>query len=1083
MKMLKSLRIIFLLLFLLICCFELMAQSLQVSGKVIDSEKLPLEGVSIAVKKTNRVIVSVISNKEGEFIIPDLKSGNAYSISFTHVGYEPYTKSVDSLQLLGSPLLIELKSISKGMDQVVVVGYGTQKRRNVTTAISRYDGKKMEGAAVNSVADNLKGKMGGVRVTSTNMQPGANPSFLIRGGSSINQSNDPIILVDGVQRDITGLNPNDIESVEVLKDAASAGIYGARASNGVIMITTKKGGTLGAQITFQVQTGLQQPETKFDLMSAGDYIKTVRPALAESLYPSVLYGAESAGVGNDENSIWTTRYLEDGEAVPAGWQSIIDPVNTSKTIIFQNTDQQKKWFDNASWSSAYVGVNGGSDKIQYAASSGYTDDGGIGIATGFKAFTFHGNTTFEIRKGLKASTAFDYGQTTTQDYPDNTRNTVIRGLSIPFTHRDYLPDGTPALGTNTTTLPAVFYETYYDRNNIQKRSSASLKLDWKVIENLNAVAQITSHNRHTRSNYFIKGNAISSLRETGEGYSETNRLNFQTYLNYKKKIKDVHEIDVLGGYDYTYDKVNSLDARVTGAISDNVPTLNAGTLSVTGYPKSTRTNEALISYFGRANYSYLSRYLLSFVLRADGSSKFSQENRWGYFPAASLGWIVSDERFWKNNDWVNQLKLRASYGATGNNGIGLYDTYGSYTIGNTYNGNSAVTLGTMPNYNLRWETTNQLDIGADLSFFQNKIRISADYYNKQTNDLLFSITLPDITGYSTSIANVGKVKFYGFDFELSSTNIRKGNFEWTTDFTYSYNMNKVLKLADNGNAQNRINGTIMGNGDQFGGIAEGERLGGLYGYRTAYIIETMAEADAAMYDALSRGYRTSDRQNSSTNAALAGRKDIGDYEWLNRPGTTTDANGNDIINAEDQFLLGYVTPHSTGGVSNNFRYKNFALGINLDYAVGHTIFNNLQMRYFMATMGNANYNLVYDVLDAWKQPGDNTKYAKFNANDPDWGNRNYSRTSNVFAQKGDYLCIRDVVLSYSLSDKLCSRIGMKNLTLSVSGNTLYYFTEVKGVSPEAVTTGSLYSVTDTYDTNYNPYPPARKILFGIKANF
>lgn len=1065
------------------CTIPLMAQTTPITGIVEDANGLPIAGVSIVVKKENIKVESTSSNEQGEFSLIGLTANNSYTLEFSHVRYEMQTK-INVNPSSSVKHTIVLLDASNNVEEVVVVGYGTQSKRNVTSAISQYDGKKMEGAVVNSIGDNLKGKMGGVRVTTTNMQPGANPRFLIRGGSSINQSNDPIILVDGVQRDMTGLNPNDIESIEVLKDAASAGIYGARASNGVVMITTKKGRSLSSQITFQAQSGVQEPERKFDLMNAGDYLKTLRPALAESLFPNVLNGAESAGVGNDENSIWTTRYLKDGESVPKGWQSIIDPVDPSKTIVFQNTDQQKNWFDKAKWSSYYAGVNGGSEKMQYAASTGYTKDTGIGVATGYSAFTFHGNTNFEVRKGLKSMTTFDYGQTTTQDFPDNTRNTVIRGLSIPFTHRDYLPNGTPALGTNSSTPPATFYEEYYDRNNLQKRITINSKLDWTILPGLNAVAQITNHNRHTRSNYFIKGNAISNLRETHEGFSETNRLNFQTYLNYKKTLNTDHQLDLLGGYDYTYDKLNSLDARVTGAISDNVPTLNAGTQSVTGYPANTRTEEALISYFGRANYNFLSRYLFSFIMRADGSSKFSKDNRWGYFPAGSAGWIISDESFWKKNNIVNQFKLRTSFGITGNNDIGLYDTYGSYSIGNNYAGNSAIMLGTMPNYDLRWETTKQFDIGFDANLFNNKVRFATDYYVKETDDLLFSVTLPDITGYKTAIANVGKVKFYGFDVELSSTNVARENFEWTTDFTYSYNMNKVLKLNDNGNPQNRIGGTVVANGDQFAGIAENERLGALFGYRVSHIIETMDEADAAMYDDLSRGYRRSDRENSSIDPTLAGRKDIGDYEWVNRLGSSTDANGEEKISAEDQFLLGNVVPHSTGGLTNTFRYKNISLLIAFDYAFGHVVYNALQSRYFQATFGNGNYNLVNEVSETWKEPGDDTKYARFNANDSDWGNRNFSRPSNIFAQKGDYIALRDVVLSYSLSQEwVSSRLGMKGLTLSLTGNTLHYFTAVQGVSPESITAGNLYSVTDNYDTNYNPYPPARKILFGLKATF
>ncbi|WP_286846700.1 MULTISPECIES: SusC/RagA family TonB-linked outer membrane protein [unclassified Proteiniphilum] len=1070
----KFARINFLLMFtFFLNIMGLSAQNITLRGNVSDGNNEPLIGVNVVQKGTTNGTVTDI---DGNF---NLQVPKGSVIAFSYIGF-----LTQELPAADSGVMNVVMSEDTGLlDEVVVVGYGTQSRYTLTTAIGQYSGEKMEGSPVNSIGENLKGKVSGLRVATTSMEPGANPRFLIRGGSSINQSNDPIIMVDGVQRDMTGLNPNDIESIEILKDAASAGIYGSRASNGVILITTKKGtSSKKSQIVFNAQLGYQQPERKYDLMNAADYLRIVRPALEESLFPSVLYGAESAGTGNNEGSKWTPRYLEDGEAVPNGWQSIIDPVNPTKTIIFQDNDQQSQWFGDALWQSYYVGVNGGADKMTYAASAGYTSDSGMGVATGFDRFTFHGNTSFEVVKNLTASTTFDYGETKMEDFPSNTRNTVIRGLSIPNTHRDYLEDGTPALGTNNTTITAAFYDRYYVRNNIQKRSSFNMNLNWKIVDGLNAVVQISNHNRHTRSNSFIKANAISTLRETREGFSELNRVNFQTYLNYKKSFADKHRIDLLGGYDFNYDKVNSLDAAVTGAISDKVPTLNAGTESVSGYPTNTRTREAMISYFGRGNYSFLDRYMLSLTMRADASSKFAKENRWGYFPATSFGWLISEEPFWNVED-MNMFKLRLSYGLTGNNGIGLYDTYGSYNIGNIYNGNATTTLGIMPNHGLTWETTSQFNIGVDLGFFDNRIRVIADYYNKVTSDLLFDITLPDITGYSTATANIGKVRFYGADFELSSVNIRKKNFEWSTDFTYSYNMNKVLKLPDNGIPGNRINGIILGDGTQYGGIAEGERLGRFYGYKVDHILETEAQADAALYDALSRGFRRSDRLNSSSDPALAGRKDVGDYEWKNRPGSSTDANGNDIINAEDQFLLGYVAPHSTGGLTNNFRYRNFSLSITLDYALGHSIFNAMQMRYFMATMGNANYNLVNDVKTAWKKPGDNTKYARFTANDPDWGNRNYGRTSDIFTEKGDYLALRDVVFSYDLSSKLIRSFGMQNLTLSLSGNTLMYFTAVKGVSPEAVTTGGLYSYADTYSKNYNPYPPARKILFGLKAVF
>jgi len=289
-------------------------------------------------------------------------------------------------------------------------------------------------------------------------------------------------------------------------------------------------------------------------------------------------------------------------------------------------------------------------------------------------------------------------------------------------------------------------------------------------------------------------------------------------------------------------------------------------------------------------------------------------------------------------------------------------------------------------------------------------------------------------------------------------------------------MNRVLELPDNGNPRNRINGISVGDGSQFGGIAEGERMGRIFGYVAERIIETQEEADAARYDTQSRGYRRSDRRQ------IAGRKDIGDYEWKDRPGSTR-MDGRQIINAEDQFLLGYALPHSTGGIGNTFRYRNWTLNVYMDYALGHSVRNDMQMRYFQSTMGNCNYNLTNEVKKCWSQPGDDTRYARFTANDTDWGNRNYGRTSDIFVEKADYLCLRDVSLSWSLPKAWLRKLHISDVTLTVSGNTLCYWTAVHGVSPEAATTGGLYTASSTYDTGFSPYPPTRKVLFTAKLTF
>lgn len=854
------------------------SQLVLVTGRVKDGSGMPLVGASVVVKDTMRGVSAGAEGNYRIFADPDA------TLVFSYIGYADREERIGTR----SAIDVVLEEYEAVLEDVVVVGYGTQSRRTVTAAISKFDGHLLEGIPVNSVGDALKGRVPGVRVATTDATPGADPKFLIRGGSSINQSNDPIVLVDGVVREMAGLNPNDIESVSFLKDAAAAGIYGSRASNGVILITTKKGSKhLGPRIVFEGQWAWASPATKFDLMNARDYILTVRPALMEGYCggmdpASVLGGEQSAGTGNTAKSLWTTRYLRPDEPVPAGYQWVEDPVNPGRIIVFEDNDQQSQWFGDACWQNYYVGIDGGGDNIQYAASAGYTDDSGIGITTGYSRFTFHGNTTFQVTRRLRASTTFDYSQIEQQTFesaPLSLRNSVIRGLSVPNTHRDWYGEeageelaGTPALGTNNTTIPAAYYAYYYhNAGSTIKRSTATINLDWEVFDGLRLVGQFTNYNRHTRSYFYVEDNPTtgSNIRPMKEGFSETNRMDFQAYADYKGTFGNGHRLGAVAGYEYMLDKLNSFDVRVQGAVSDKLPVLDAGTSNIANYPKSTRTRECLISYFGRVNYDYGGRYLLAATMRIDGSSKFAAGHRWGYFPAASAGWVVSKEGFWPQNSVVSMLKARVSYGLTGNNGIGLYDTYGSYNSLYTYNGNATTTTNTMPNNGLIWEKTLQFNAGIDLGLLDNRITLALDYYNKETRDLLFDVSLPNTTGYNSVSTNLGRVRFYGTELSLSSVNIDRKGFSWRTDFTYSYNMNRVLELPDNGNPRNRINGISVGDGSQFGGIAEGERMGRIFGYVAERIIETQEEADAARYDTQSRGYRRSDRRQ------IAGRKDIG----------------------------------------------------------------------------------------------------------------------------------------------------------------------------------------------------------------
>lgn len=1052
----KKLNHFYLLFVLLLFSLSIAAQEYTITGVVTDHEGLTIPGASVSVKNTTR---GTITDLDGKYSIA-VSKGEVLIYSF--VGYKPQEQSIADSR----PVNIKLSISTVGLDEVVVVGYGTQSRRTITSAITKVGGEALKNIPISTVGEGLKGKIAGARLYSNNNTPGADVTIRIRGGSSINKSNDPLILVDGVERAFSGINPNDIESIEILKDAASTAIYGSRASNGVVLITTKKG-DFGkkANITFEANLAMQEPETLYDFMNAEDYLRTVRPAVA--IGPNSKYNqmdGYSASSGNTASSIYSTRYLKDGETVPAGYKSMIDPIDPTKTLIFQDNNFQDEIYKKALWQNYYVGIDGGNDGIKYSSSIGYTDDGGVALATGFQRLSMRSAMDIKINEHLNFASGFDYSKTDSEEY-SNQMNVISRGLATPPTQKKYNEDGTPTKGYNATSPNPIWYKYYNDQSTVDKRLSAYGKLTYRIIDGLKADVQLSTYNHHSKDDSFMKANEFNGLRPTTSSFGELNRNKLEAYGTYNKSILN-HSFSVMAGYSYQRDKNQALSASVTGASSDKVPTLTAGPDKTDA--TSSFTEDVTIGYFGRLSYDFKKKYLFSATFREDASSRFASGHQWGFFPGASAGWVVSDESFMKNIKNLDNLKLRVSYGQTGNNSIGLYDAYGKYSTSAKYNGIAGIVPSTMPNTELTWEVSTQLDAGFDLSIFNNRLSISGDYFNKITDNLLFSKELPNTSGFSNVQTNIGKVKFYGFDIEVSSTNIQTKDFSWNSKLTWSFVKNKVLKLPDNEREKNRIGGITLADGTSFGGTAEGESLYSYYGYVVDHIIETQEGADNAIYDSKAKGYRFSDKKK------IAGRKEIGDYEWKNRDGSLQ-RNGKDYIDDQDQFLLGYTVPTSTGGLNNSFSYKNFNLNIFLDWALGHSIQNSSEMRYFMNTFAN-NYTLIDEVKECWSKPGDNTKYARFTANDPDDGNSNFSRSSNVFNYKGDYLCIREVSLQYNVPSSKLGKFGIQNLAFTLSGNNLHYFTAVKGVSPEVGT-------STTYNSSYYNYPPIRRFSAGIKVTF
>ena len=1068
-----------------------------ISGRVTDASGSPLPGAGVFIKGQT---VGVTTDMDGKYSI---SAEQGQTLVFSFIGF------ADSEVRIGNSNKIDVTLLEDAnlLDDAVVVGYGTQSRKTLTSSISKVDGDKLMDAPVSTVGDALKGKVTGLRVATNNSLSGEAPRFLIRGGSSINRSNDALTLVDGVERSFSDINPNDIESIEVFKDAASSAIYGARASNGVIVVTTKKGNAYKQpQIVFDSQMGIVGPSRLWDMADATEFIRIARPAIAQGPNASVVLNDHTGpGVGNTTSTAtYSTRYLNDGESVPEGYLSMPDPVDPSKTIIYTNKDWQREWFRNVFYQKQYIGVNGGDKNMKYAASVGYLGDQGMLPTNAYNNLTMHGNTSFKVTKRIEASTTFDLSHGTVQPTTDNYFAAMGRGLMMSPTHIGKYPDGTFAMGgTNKLQQTAEFYSVFYDRERVTNRIMGSLNLKWNLTDWLSANAQYSYFDNNYRGSYYTHGavegtpNYIETTRSTTETRTETTRQAFISYLHADKKIGR-HHFEATAGYDWSKWHYEYLTSKNTGSLSDKVPYLTSGGDNTSGTMSMSnqRYETALISYFGRAQYNFADRYIFAGTIRADGSSLFLGDNKWGYFPSASFAWLVSEEPFfqpWKET--MNMLKLRVSYGQTGNNSISRTAPLGAYSQG-TYAGYNTILPSVMQNKDLRWETTTQLDLGADLGFFNDRIRVVLDYYNKVTDNLIYPITLPDTAQLTSVQANVGSVRFYGAEIELHTVNVASRNFRWETDFTYSYNRNRVLSLPEeylyeildmDGNPTGeygyRIGGYVSATGYRWGGTAVGEPLGSIWGYKIAGILQTEEQAAAAYYDTQSHGYRRSD------GLSIQGRKDAGDFEWVNRYGTAKAADGSEQIDGTDMFLLGNVMPHSIGGINNTINWGRFTFNIYCDYALGHSMYNYMKTRMLQNTLGNSNANIDVSLFNqTWRKPGDKTNTARFFPNDPDFGNRNYSRASDWNVQRADYLCLRDASIYYDLPDKWAHAMSMKKLTIGVTGNTLWYFTGVSGaICPEtgisSESDSNMYSSYNNSNEYGNIVPAARKILFNIKITF
>lgn len=1060
-RLLQQKKPFFLLCFLQLLSFSVIAQ-VAVTGTVKNSKGEPMSQVSITLKGSNN---GASSDDDGRYSIslPDTKG----VLVFSFIGMKTQEVQVSGRKIIDIDMEDDL-AILKG---VVVVGFGTQSREAVTTSISKLDPKVLENIPYTNVAAALEGTISGVRVQATSGQPGVAPRIIVRGGTSINNPDGaaPLFIVDGVIRtNLNDINTSDIESIQVLKDAAATAIYGARGSNGVVIVVTKSGKPGPTRVSYNYDLSMAELGKRYDLLNARDFVYFQRLGIKATsrnvpAYVDVLTGTTyPGGTGNDlTNKTWDSLQ----ELTPAneyklkeGWESMPDPLNPSKTLIFTNTDWQSVLFRTAISHNHSLSVSGGNEKANFSLGMGYLDAQGIAITTDYKRLSMNLHAGIRVNDNLKVFGQVMYSNSI--NHAVFSEGTIFKSsLILPPTAKRYFEDGSlnpgQSLGYGNTEYTL---STYRPKNNSNYLTMV-IGAQWKILPGLSfdpriSLFQRTDNSRNFQSAYFNGPLTLNTARAASASYTKQFDPQAEAVLTYNKSINNTHNIEAKAGFSYFGSDVDAMSANGNSAATDLIPTLNAsGTpVSVSG----SETHQVIIGYFSRATYNYKQKYLFNASLRYDGASNLGQNHKWGLFPGVSVGWNLHKEEFWKMfpEDVLN-VKLRGSYGVNGNiSGLGLYQAQGAYGTGSRYSGLAAIQNTVLPNSNLRWEQSKTLDFGTDISLFKERISILFDVYRRVTDNLLTNLSMPLSTGFTSILTNFGSLENKGVEIELNIRPLPPSSaFQWNIALNAANVKTKILKLPYNGISKNRVGGDYVFDPSQgkyvyLGGLQEGGRIGDLYAFQQQSVYTTDAEAAKGPIDMLV----------PRTDKTKYG----GDVAWL-------DVDKNDTIDTRDRVYMGNLYPHFTGGFTNTFSYKNINLSVRMDYTVGHTI------NYETGGRIEGNFSGVNaigsNILRSWQKPGDVTDIPKYHFADQNgqwnvWNGRGNSR----FFPKGDFICLREVTLSYNLPTRFLRKYRVSDLRLNVTGSNLVYFTNYPGLNPEA-------SGTDT------AYPNPRSVIFGASVNF
>lgn len=1034
---------------MLLCSFLSVNQSMAqsrgaIKGMVVNQNDEAVAGVTIvATDSATNATFRAVSNSEGMFEIANLQNGNVYNFSFSSVGYESQNIRGIRVSALQDAMVVTLSPEVAELDEIVVIGYGTQRRNKTTGAITQVKGDDFRNMPIASVEQGLAAQMPGVQVMQNSGTPGGGISVRVRGLASISANNQPLYVIDGLpvnDSNTSMLNPNDIESVDVLKDAAAAAIYGSRGGNGVVLITTKKGAKSKPVISVDAFQGVQSVIKKIDMMDAYQYAELVKTS---------------------RNNTWLERNPNNKIDDPNSVRNVatripdfIQPYLNGEQGL-TNTNWQDEIFRQAPMGSYSVSAAGGGENVKYFLSGNFFNQDGIIVNTNFKRYSLRANIdanlSSRIKLGVNLAPSFSTSKPVSEGQHGNDGIVTTALIAMPM-FPVYNEDGSFALGNQAR--EAAKYSMAVVENPvamaylIDNKTNRTRLLGGTFIE-----AALTNDLKYKTyfgvdySNYdalYYRPSVLGVYRvappSVATGRSQMgNTLNWITEntLTYNKRFNG-HSFNVLAGYTTQKEKASANSITGTGFPNDQIHTISAATRLTGG--TSTIDEWSLISYLGRVQYDYNSKYLLSASIRRDGSSRFGEKNRWGWFPSASLGWRISREDFFPVDSRISDLKLRASYGKTGNFNI---PNYGSYALlsANNYVLNGTVVNGqapdTPPNNELSWEKTGQINAGIDLGIFQDELYFTLDYYTSTTKDLLLDVPVPYASGYASMLRNVGEVKNNGFEFAVSSRQ-KFNELEWNASLNFSTNKNEVIALGPD---QNEI---ISGRNI----TRIGEPIGAFFGYNVLGVFKDQAEIDA--YPHL-----------STTKP--------GSYKY-------EDVNKDKQITAADRIIVGNPFPKWMAGFSNNFKYKNFDFSFLIQTVQGQSILNLLKTVYMINGEGWANASKDYYInrYISPAQPGNGYALNRVSPTD------NNHQSSSLMVEDASFVRVRNIVFGYTLPNSLIKKLHLSTARFYISAQNPFTFTNYSGFNPEVSQNGS-NALQPGID--YGAYPASKTFVFGLNVNF